>query len=38
MGEAVNYNRDIEAFNLLKEILTKITGNDSVYLSPTDME
>ena len=32
--EAVNYNRDIEAFNLLKEILTKITGNDSVYLSP----
>ncbi len=35
--EAVNYNRDIEAFNLLKEILTKITGNNSVYLSPTDM-
>ncbi|MEA5046844.1 MAG: DUF1846 domain-containing protein [Petrimonas sp.] len=35
--EAVNYNRDIESFNLLKEILTKITGDDSVYQSPTDM-
>lgn len=35
--EAVNYNRDIEAFNLLKEILTKITGNHSVYHSPTDI-
>ncbi|MGI6048493.1 MAG: DUF1846 domain-containing protein, partial [Petrimonas sp.] len=35
--EAASYNRDIEAFTLLKEILTKITGNDSVYMSPTDM-
>lgn len=34
---AVNYNRDIEAFNLLKSILEKITGNESMYQSPTDM-
>ena len=33
---AVNYNRDIEAFPLLKRILQKITGN-SMYQSPTDM-
>jgi len=35
--EAVNYNRDIEAFNLLKRILEKITGGESMYQSPTDM-
>ncbi len=35
--EVVNYNRDIEAFHLLKRILEKITGTDSTYLSPTDM-
>jgi len=34
---AVNYNRDIEAFNLLKSILEKITGDESMYQSPTDM-
>ncbi|MEN8148616.1 MAG: DUF1846 domain-containing protein [Planctomycetota bacterium] len=33
---AVNYNRDIEAFPLLRRILTRITG-DSMYRSPTDM-
>lgn len=33
----VNYNRDIEAFPLLKRILEKITGEASVYRSPTDM-
>jgi uncharacterized protein (UPF0371 family) len=33
---AVNYNRDIEAFPLLKRILEKITG-ESMYASPTDM-
>jgi uncharacterized protein (UPF0371 family) len=33
---AVNYNRDIEAFPLLKRTLEKITG-DSMYQSPTDM-
>ena len=34
---AVNYNRDIEAFPLLKRILEKITGEPSFYRSPTDM-
>jgi len=34
---AINYNRDIEAFNLLKSILEKITGDESMYQSPTDM-
>ena len=33
----VNYNRDIEAFHLLKRIIEKITGSGSMYLSPTDM-
>ena len=33
----VNYNRDIEAFHLLKRIFEKITGGESLYLSPTDM-
>ncbi len=34
---AVNYNRDIEAFPVLKKILERITGGDSVYRSPTEM-
>ena len=33
----VNYNRDIEAFHLLKRIIEKITGGGSMYQSPTDM-
>ncbi|MDP4223618.1 MAG: DUF1846 domain-containing protein [Bacteroidota bacterium] len=33
----VNYNRDIEAFHLLKRIIEKITGGVSMYQSPTDM-
>jgi uncharacterized protein (UPF0371 family) len=33
----VNYNRDIEAFPLLKRIIEKITGGKSFYESPTDM-
>lgn len=33
---AVNYNRDIEAFPLLRRILERITG-ESMYQSPTDM-
>ncbi|MBE0646785.1 MAG: DUF1846 domain-containing protein [Bacteroidales bacterium] len=33
----VNYNRDIEAFPLLRKIIEKITGEESFYLSPTDM-
>jgi uncharacterized protein (UPF0371 family) len=35
--KTVNYNRDIEAFPLLKRILEKITGEASLYKSPTDM-
>ncbi|MFA5263162.1 MAG: DUF1846 domain-containing protein [Opitutaceae bacterium] len=34
---AVNYNRDLEAFPLLKRIIEKITGKPSFYKSPTDM-
>ena len=34
---AVNYNRDIEAFPVLKRILDKITGDQMGYQSPTDM-
>jgi len=33
----VNYNRDIEAFPLLKRIIERITGGESFYESPTDM-
>jgi len=33
----VNYNRDIDAFPLLKRIIEKITGGESFYESPTDM-
>jgi len=33
----VNYNRDVDSFPLLKRILEKITGEESVYKSPTDM-
>ena len=34
---AVNYNRDIAVYPILKEILTQITGNDHIYNSPTEM-
>jgi uncharacterized protein (UPF0371 family) len=34
---AVNYNRDVEAFPLVRRILEKITGGESFYKSPTDM-
>lgn len=33
----VNYNRDIETFPVLKKIIEKITEEESVYKSPTDM-
>ena len=33
---AVNYNRDLETFPVLKEILRRITGK-TIYYSPTDM-
>lgn len=35
--KAINYNRDIEVFPVLKRIIEKITGKKSNYLSPTDM-
>lgn len=34
---AVNYNRDIEAYPLLKKIIEKIKGEECPYKSPTDM-
>jgi uncharacterized protein (UPF0371 family) len=34
---AVNYNRDVESFPILKRILERITGMPSMYSSPTDM-
>ena len=34
---AVNYNRDLELFPVLKKIIEKITGKESIYQSPTDM-
>jgi len=34
---AINYNRDVEAFPLLRRILERITGSDPMYKSPTDM-
>ncbi len=35
--KTVNYNRDVEAFPLLKRIIEKITGEPCGYKSPTDM-
>jgi uncharacterized protein (UPF0371 family) len=35
--KAVNYNRDVEVFPVLKRIMEKIMGGDSFYRSPTDM-
>ena len=35
--KSVNYNRDVEAFPLLRRIIEKITGEPSFYKSPTDM-
>ncbi|MDA3886075.1 MAG: DUF1846 domain-containing protein [Candidatus Delongbacteria bacterium] len=35
--KTVNYNRDIDAFPLLRRILEKITGKEAFYKSPTDM-
>ncbi len=35
--KSVNYNRDIEVFPVVKNILTKITGQSDIYQSPTDM-
>jgi uncharacterized protein (UPF0371 family) len=35
--KTINYNRDVEAFPLLRRIIEKITGQPSIYKSPTDM-
>ena len=34
---AVNYNRDVDAFPVLRRIIERITGAESFYKSPTDM-
>ncbi len=34
---AVNYNRDVDAFPVVRRILEKITGGEAFYKSPTDM-
>ncbi len=34
---AINYNRDVEAFPVVRAILQRISGSDSMYSSPTDM-
>lgn len=34
---AVNYNRDIDSFPLVRRIMNKIYGEDAPYKSPTDM-
>jgi len=34
---AVNYNRDVEVFPVLRRILARIMGDEAVYRSPTDM-
>lgn len=34
---AVNYNRDLEIFKVIKRIIERITGEESIYQSPTDM-
>ncbi|MBN2418058.1 MAG: DUF1846 domain-containing protein [Deltaproteobacteria bacterium] len=35
--KAINYNRDVEVFPVLRRILKKISGGESHYKSPTDM-
>ncbi len=34
---AINYNRDLEVFPVVKRIIEKITGEEAEYRSPTDM-
>jgi uncharacterized protein (UPF0371 family) len=36
-SKAVNYNRDVETFPVLKRILERIQGYESIYCSPTEM-
>lgn len=35
--KAVNYNRDVEVFPVLRRILERLTEKESIYKSPTDM-
>ena len=35
--QAVNYNRDVDSFPILRSILERITGNENIYKSPTEM-
>ncbi|MHC4607766.1 MAG: DUF1846 domain-containing protein [Planctomycetota bacterium] len=35
--KAINYNRDVDVFPVLRRIIEKITGAESFYKSPTDM-
>jgi uncharacterized protein (UPF0371 family) len=35
--KAINYNRDLEVFPVLKRIMERISGEKSVYRSPTEM-
>jgi len=35
--QAINYNRDVESFPVLKKILARIGGTEVTYKSPTDM-
>jgi uncharacterized protein (UPF0371 family) len=35
--QSINYNRDMEVFPVVRRILQKITGSESLYRSPTDM-
>jgi uncharacterized protein (UPF0371 family) len=35
--KAINYNRDVETFPVLRTILERITGQKGLYKSPTDM-
>jgi uncharacterized protein (UPF0371 family) len=35
--QVINYNRDLEVFPVVRRILQKITGAESLYRSPTDM-
>lgn len=35
--KAVNYNRDVETFPVIRRILSKLIGEKDIYKSPTDM-
>ena len=35
--QAINYNRDVEVFPVVRRILERVTGGKAIYRSPTDM-